>query len=702
MSTIIGSYRIVEEIGGGGFGTVYTARDLSANDYVALKVLNTEMSAKPEVARSFQQEAQTLRGLPAHPNIVRLRDFGFANQKFYLVMDYVPGKDLSDILLDAGVSPQRAFQIAQGVASALEAAAQAGLVHCDIKPANIRICSDQAGTVKVMDFGIARAADSSFVALAGTYAYMAPEVWSGKPPQPATDIYALGCVLYEMLTQHPPFIAQTADKQARRAEYAYMHIHSEPDLSPFSQAGASPLLFTLLKSMLAKDPFERPSAGKVRKDLARLEKEASIQGIARSGSLTGMVDQDEDTGTRLHPLAVPQTDENQTILKIIPAPSVSSDFRLSTDSLPVLKAISSDALVDIQRHLATVNLGMDTSRSAVIHQESLFVGTMDGKIHRLDLRTGRSDHWQIAQAGEVRSASWMIATHPGHLLFHCGGNTWFEISISNGQITRRGELPEAGMNLVIVGEWLYLAGARSTRLFRAPLQTPDRRIEYDLEARLTGTPLAIHGAVFAPTARGMVWIDTGARKVKRIGSEQVVRFICPMRQNRLVVIYTRVQEDGTQLNRMTLYNLSPQLPQLETETEFSGILMGAPLTASQRVMAAMRDGTIRVWDVITGKEGKIEFQPGWQKQVGGGSGLSSPAAINGMLLAVGACSETGRENAGSLAILSASSGKILLEQPVNGDIFISPLWLDQSLAVVTARGTVEIFRISLLSSGKAI
>lgn len=215
----LGPYRLYERIGGGGFATVYLARDTRTNEIVAVKVLHQHLAQDAQFIARFRHEAEALQKIPPHRNIVRLHEFGQQRGTYYLAMDYLEGKDLAQILSERKrLSVNEALNIATQIAQALDVAHRNGLVHRDIKPSNVKITPN--GSVKVMDFGIARAAEGTTITqsgtLMGTPDYIAPEIWEGKRADIRADIYSLGALLYEMLTGSAPFHSDTPAAIMRR------------------------------------------------------------------------------------------------------------------------------------------------------------------------------------------------------------------------------------------------------------------------------------------------------------------------------------------------------------------------------------------------------------------------------------------------------------------------------------------------------
>ncbi|MCL4274950.1 MAG: serine/threonine protein kinase [Anaerolineales bacterium] len=218
-------YQLLEQLGTGGMAYVYRARDVVLDRDVAIKVLRKDYSNNDEFQNQFRLEARSAANL-SHPNIVTVHDFGFADGLLYIVMEHIPGKDLKQLIRERG-----RFSVQDGIPLMVQACAgigyahRAGLVHCDVKPHNMLVAKD--GRLKVTDFGIARALASITPAertdiVWGSPLYFAPEQAAGEPPTPASDVYSLGVVLYELLSGTPPFTASTADELAR------MHITARP------------------------------------------------------------------------------------------------------------------------------------------------------------------------------------------------------------------------------------------------------------------------------------------------------------------------------------------------------------------------------------------------------------------------------------------------------------------------------------------
>jgi serine/threonine-protein kinase len=218
QSLLNNRYSLDKVLGKGGMAMVYLGRDLMLERHVAIKVLREDYSADGAFRERFREEAKAVANL-AHPNIVTVYDFGLDARRLFIVMEYVPGKDLHTIVTQRG-----RLRIKEGVQLAIQAcmgigfAHRAGFVHCDIKPHNLLVTPEWR--LKVTDFGIARALvsiqpDESSDVVWGSPQYFAPEQAAGQAPSPASDVYSLGVVMYQMLTGQAPFIGKTSGELAR-------------------------------------------------------------------------------------------------------------------------------------------------------------------------------------------------------------------------------------------------------------------------------------------------------------------------------------------------------------------------------------------------------------------------------------------------------------------------------------------------------
>ncbi|MFF7765022.1 protein kinase [Streptomyces massasporeus] len=255
---LAGRYRLDVEIGRGGMGEVWRAYDETLARAVALKLLLPQDTDATATSR-FRLEAQTA-GRLNHPNVVGVLDFGEYDNRLYLVMELVEGDSLAGVLNGSGALPaEQVADLAAQASAGLAAAHGQGIVHRDVKPANLLL--DANGTLKIGDFGIARFLDDPGAALTatgqiiGTGLYLAPERALGKQAGPASDMYSLGCVLYQLLSGRPPFEADTA------VALLHQHLDSAP-VPPreLGVAGLPPAFENYLLGLLAKQPEDRPTA----------------------------------------------------------------------------------------------------------------------------------------------------------------------------------------------------------------------------------------------------------------------------------------------------------------------------------------------------------------------------------------------------------------------------------------------------------
>ncbi len=247
-------YQLQEVLGNGGMANVYLARDVILDRPVAIKVLRKEYSENESFQKQFWLEARSAANL-SHPNIVTVHDFGTADDLLYIVMEHIPGKDLKQIIRDRGRFPYQ-----QGIPLMIQACAgvgyahRAGLVHCDIKPHNMLVTKDMR--LKVTDFGIARALSTIKPGerndiVWGSPLYFAPEQAAGEAPTPASDVYSLGVVLYELLTGTTPFNATSADELAR------LHLTARPLAISEYVPDVPPALEEIVMKVLSKEPSAR-------------------------------------------------------------------------------------------------------------------------------------------------------------------------------------------------------------------------------------------------------------------------------------------------------------------------------------------------------------------------------------------------------------------------------------------------------------
>ncbi|MFC2064910.1 protein kinase [Chloroflexota bacterium] len=247
-------YQLLDERGKGGMAFVYRARDLMLERDVAIKILREDYSEDVIFQERFRQEAKAAANL-SHPNLVTVHDFGFDQGKLFIVMEFVPGVDLKTLIKQKGkLLPGEALPLMIQACAGIGYAHRAGLVHCDVKPQNLLVMPDHR--LKVTDFGIARALatiqpEEQADVVWGSPKYFSPEQAAGMAPSPASDVYSLGVVFYEMLAGSLPFTATSA------TGFSKMHKESIPADLKLVAPQVSSSLRQIIEKVLSKEPSMR-------------------------------------------------------------------------------------------------------------------------------------------------------------------------------------------------------------------------------------------------------------------------------------------------------------------------------------------------------------------------------------------------------------------------------------------------------------
>ncbi len=264
-----GRYEARRSIGSGGMAEVFLAYDQLLDRDVAVKALDDQLARDPHFIERFRREARTAARL-SHPNIVALHDYGSTDDSYFIVMEYIEGRTVGEIIADDGpLRPVRVAEIASDVAAALERAHGAGLVHRDVTSSNVMISTN--GETKVTDFGIARVMDehdqqttAGGNTVLGTAAYISPEQAQGQDVDERTDIYSLGIVMFEMLTGRPPFMADNP------LALASQHVLNDPPRpSSLNDAVPEELDAIVLRALAKRTDARFGSAAEMREELGR-------------------------------------------------------------------------------------------------------------------------------------------------------------------------------------------------------------------------------------------------------------------------------------------------------------------------------------------------------------------------------------------------------------------------------------------------
>jgi serine/threonine protein kinase len=260
-STFAG-YEVESVVGAGGIGILYRARQLRLDRPVALKLVEPEVARDPVIRERLRREARTVAALD-HPNVVPLYEAGEEGGTVYVVTRWVEGTELGTLILGEGaLEPGRAGRVTAQIAAALEAAHEKGLVHRDVKPSNVILTHEEH--VYLTDFGLAKRAGTApgltaVDQMLGTVDYVAPELIEGSEPDARSDVYSLGCVLFEMLTGAPPF----ADEKGGVAKM-WAHVNAELPSVREWRRDVPPALDDVMRRAMARAPEARPTAAALR------------------------------------------------------------------------------------------------------------------------------------------------------------------------------------------------------------------------------------------------------------------------------------------------------------------------------------------------------------------------------------------------------------------------------------------------------
>jgi serine/threonine protein kinase len=266
LGDALGSYRLEAELGEGAMGSVFRARHVDTGKEVALKVVRVDLAADVRYRQRFLHEARAASEVD-HPNLVDVLDAGEVDGRQFLAMRFVRGRRLEQHISDGALEPARIVRIAAELGGALDALHAVGLIHRDVKASNIMLDDDADGAVALTDFGLAKGTGYAELTrpgqIIGTLDYLAPERIRGEQASAASDIYGLGCVMYECVCGRTPF------GNKGMMEIAFAHLEEEPADPCTGRADLGPAFGAAVNAALAKDPADRPESATAYADLLR-------------------------------------------------------------------------------------------------------------------------------------------------------------------------------------------------------------------------------------------------------------------------------------------------------------------------------------------------------------------------------------------------------------------------------------------------
>lgn len=696
-------YETIKLLNEGGFGSVYLAINAHTKEIVALKLLNPELLQREGFRERFHEEALILRQMPRHEHIVQLLDYGEAYQQPYLVMEYLPGHDLRDLIDQGPLRARRAAQIGCQVADALKAAAGRGLVHCDVKPENIRISEDsytERLRVRLMDFGIARVLGADLRDIAGTVTYMAPELWRGEQPSPAADIYALGCVLYESLTGRPPvFLLNIDDHPSTRQALMRLHLYGLPDWSPFGQIKELEAFVALLKIMLHKEPVLRPSAEVVYQTLQSISTTLSEEFCLQPDWSSALARDPERTRTHLpgdftstlKPLPVAQAEPTAWVTgrpePVAPVPEAveKPEEAATIPETPPARTLQAHFM----RSQASCELGEAVCRAGLLVDKLFFTGAQTGEILRHDLESTRRSRWKIPGL-KVYSHNWAFLACPGAILFHTGGADYYLLDRDSGRLLKSGIFPEAGLRLVTRQPYLWLAGSKPA-LYRGNLADLAAFETYPLETRVMGLPCFWQDQLLAPTRQGVFLLNPETKISQRIGPIAPVRSVFTVtldnQRHYGVVMYSGLNPQGIQHNILRLIALDGASFPTIAEVNITGQPVGGLQRSGNYFVLVCSDGQCWGWRLLSAQT--PGFTPEWHADLGEGSLVRGEVLVkNGICLI-----PVGDARGEKLLVRNAATGDILTTPPLSGETFLAPFMEDRLAALLIGSGRLDVFRI---------
>lgn len=530
MAADLGHYRLLRLLGRGGFGEVYEAEDTVMHRRVALKVIADPYAGDPEFRERLFREARTAGSLH-DPHVIAVHGCGELDGRLYIDMRLVDGIDLGRLIQQSGPLPaERAVSLIEQIASALDAAHEAGMVHRDVKPGNVIVTEDDFACL--VDFGLANAAGDSALTgtgkAVGTVAYMAPERFGSAPTGPPADVYALACVLYECLTGAPPFVGDFA------AVFGAHMSAAVPQLRP----GVPTALDAVIARGMAKQPGDRyPTAGALA-DAAR----AAVSPVQATEVIVEPPPPvySATPAYVAPPITYPSIDTEPPDLPVVPPPSQAKHRGVILGVIGVVAVVVAAIVFfalapgfDPIRGERVVADASISDQIAVSGDGTLYVSTLDSGEFRIRAIAPDTTTRELALPG--CSLGGMTVDRGGTLLAACTESAgWFIYSFPPGAgAPTKSPCPDLGEGVAELGFTVDPKGAMyaiidGKRIVRFALGSTDvtglpfaqlRTVDADFNTRATSVAIGSDGAVWVTTLSGpLLKLEPGAQKAVEVAS----------------------------------------------------------------------------------------------------------------------------------------------------------------------------------------